>query len=180
MKLRLSYSLLQTWQRGETDRAIAMYHRLMTPSTPQMEEGKEIHREISQHILTFKRLPDYMPQIQLKNPVPDHEVIVSYNELFDLKGIYDCLDEDTVHEFKTGVMTSSEYANADQIPFYFLLDELTEGRLNQAYLIHYNQYLKKNDFVKIWKSNRLIEKARNLIESIGPEIWMFFNQQGLI
>ena len=121
-----------------------------------------------------------MPQIQLKNPVPDHEVIVSYNELFDLKGIYDCLDEDTVHEFKTGVMTSSEYANADQIPFYFLLDELTEGRLNQAYLIHYNQYLKKNDFVKIWKSNRLIEKARNLIESIGPEIWMFFNQQGLI
>ena len=180
MKLRLSYSLLSTWQRGEIDRAVQMYFRIQAPSTPQLDDGRAIHKEISQHILTFKKLPEYMPQIPLNDPKPDYEVVVPYNDLFDLKGVYDCLDDDTVHEFKTGVMSSVDYANMDQIPFYFLIDEMTENQLQQAYLIHYNQYLKKNDFVKIWKSQRLINKAKNLVDSVGPEIYAHFQKEGLV
>lgn len=180
MKLRLSYSLLQTWQRGDVDRAVQMYFRMDSPTTRQLEEGKEMHKEISSHIELHRRLPDYMPQIPLSNPLPEKEVIVSYNELFDLKAIFDCLDGDTLHEYKSGVSTSSDYANQDQIPFYFLVDGMTSQSLKKAYLIHHNQYTKKNDFVLVWKSDRLLERARNLIDSMGPEIYAHFKKEGLI
>lgn len=179
-RLRLSYSLLSTWERGEIERAVQMYFHMDTPSSPQMDDGKRIHDLIEKHILKHKKLPDWLPDIKLKDPKPEEVMVVEYNDLFDLKVRLDCLDGDTILEYKTGVSSSMDYANTGQIPFYFLVSELNKVPVNQAYIIHHNQYSKTNDFTKIYNSRRIVERAKNLVDSLGPEIYEHFNREGLI
>ena len=180
MKLRLSHSLMYAWERGEPDRVVQMYFRMKSPTTPQMQAGTDMHKEISQYIVKNKELPPWLAPFKLNNPEPDKQVIVSYNELFDLKGLFDCYDEGDIHEFKSGRTDSLEYLRQDQIPFYFLLAELSELPAKRAFLFHYNQYDKRSDWAMLWNSPDVVERARNRIDTIGPEIYEFFKSEGLV
>lgn len=179
-KLRLSYSLLEAWKRGETDQAISTYFRVSGEPTPQMIEGKEIHEQIAEHINKFNTLPDFLIEQELKIPSTEMEVTVPYNELFDLKAVYDCYDSPTLYEWKTGVQPSITWTRTHQLPFYFLVGELGKLKIDRAILVRYNQYDKSRDFAIVHNSKTLRDKARNYIDSYGPEIYEFFSREGLV
>lgn len=179
-KIRLSYSLLSCWERGDVDGAVAQYFHLDRPGTEAMDNGRRVHKEIEEHIRKYNTFPDWFFKYDLTLPETEKEVVVSYNELFDLKGVFDCLDtpNKTLFEFKTGNSDSLEWARTWQIPIYFLLADLNKMDVEKALLIRNNG--KQSDYCIVHNSERLREVARNVIDSIGPEIHEYFLKEGLI
>jgi hypothetical protein len=146
-----------------------------------MTEGKEIHKEIADHINTYNSFPSYLDfKHKLLLPKTEYEITIPYNEICDIKGVIDCLDEPHLYEFKTGVSDSLEWARGGQIPLYFLICELAKVDTKIAYLIRYNQYLKSSDYTIIHNSQKLRDKARNIVDSVCYEIYNYFDEQGLI
>lgn len=181
-KIRLSHSLMYLWERGDVDGAVSTYCRLDRPITRQMKEGREIHQEIEEHIGKYNTFPEWFFDAELKLPQPEREVVVKYNEMFDIKGIFDCMDvsTNTLYEFKTGVSNSLEHARTYQIPLYFFIAELANIDVDKAYVIRWDQYNKKTDWCIVHNSEKLREKGKNLVDSVGPEIYAFFEQEGII
>jgi hypothetical protein len=179
-KIRLSYSLLSLWERGDIEGAIDTYFHLDKKGTEAMENGKRVHKEIEEHIKTYNTFPEWFFDYPLTLPETEKEVVVSYNEMFDLKGVFDCLDpvEKTLFEFKTGNSDSLEWARTWQLPIYFLIAELGKIDIDKAILIRNNG--KESDFVVVHNSKRLRDKARNIVDSLGPEIYEYFTKEGLI
>lgn len=179
-KIRLSYSLLSLWERGDINGAIDTYFHIDRPSTEAMDNGKRVHKEIEEHIKVYNAFPDWFFNYPLKLPETEKEVVVSYNELFDIKGVFDCVDtvSGTLFEFKTGNSDSLEWARTWQLPIYFLLAELNKMDIEKALLIRHNG--KQSDYCVVHNSQRLRDKARNIIDSIGPEIHDYFTKEGLI
>lgn len=176
-KLRLSYSLLSYWERGDIQGATDCYLHKETPGTPAMEYGKKVHKEIEEHIKAHGKFPEWFFNYELKNPQTEQKVTAEYNEMFDLSGVFDCVDIPTLFEFKTGSADSLEWARTWQLPIYFLIAELNKIDIEKAILIRHN---KESDFVIVHNSKRLRDKAENVIQSLGPEMYEYFFQQGLI
>ena len=182
-KLRLSYSLLNIWGRGDVDGAVQTYFHLNKPATRQMKEGRRIHKDIADHVEKFNTFPEWLNfKYDLALPESEKEVVAEYNEMFDLKGFFDCYDtvDKTVFEYKSGVSDSLEWARTDQLPFYFLIAELLGLEIDRGILIHFNQYTESTDFCIVHNSSSKRERARNLIDSEGPSIYDFFDKQGFI
>lgn len=179
-KLRVSYSLLSMWERGQIDRAIATYFHAPMKATEPMKQGRTLHNEIEKHINKNKKLPDWLPKLQLYNPKPEEKLIVEYSDEFDISVVIDCLDEPNMFEWKTGVTDSLTCANTKQIPFYFLACELAGVPVKKAYLVHYNQHEKTKDWTIIWNNKTARENARNYIDSIAPEIQSYFLEAGFL
>ena len=177
-KLRLSYSLLHTWDKGDIQGAIDLYFHVDRPLTEPLKRGREVHEEIEKHIKEHGSFPKWFFEYDLDNPTPEQPVTVEYNELFDLKGVFDCLDGKTLFEFKTGNTDALAWARTWQLPIYFLIAELSEIEVDKAILIRNNG--KKSEFVIVHNTKGKREMARNIIDSIAPEIYAYFEQQGLV
>lgn len=177
-KIRLSYSFLSLWERGDIDGAVATYFHLDRPVNKAMIKGRKAHQEIEDHIKMTKELPLWFFEWKFENPEAEKVVTVSYNELFDLKGVFDCLDSDTLFEFKTGNTGSLEWARTWQLPIYFLIAEIAEIEIAKAILIHSD--FKESDFVVVHNTQSKRDDARNRIDSLGPEIFDYFEKEGLI
>ena len=182
-KFRVSYSLLDTWERGKPDDVIDMYFKLgLRQPTKAMEDGKRIHEEIEDHITMYNCFPTYLFEGGLTLPEPEKKLEVSYNDMFDLVGVIDCIDyvSKTMYEFKTGVQNSTDYARSHQIPLYFLLCDMSYIEVEKAYIIHYNQHTDNKDFTIVWNGKDKLDQARNYVDSVAPEIYYFFQSEGLI
>lgn len=179
-KLRISYTLLSLWARGKTDEAITAYFHIIKPTSPQVKEGKDKHEEIAKIVRDTGQFPSWLSSIKLHKPLPEHEIIVPYNNFFDIKAIVDCLDSPSLFEYKTGISDSLKWANKLQVPFYFLVCELAHIPVDKAYLLHFNQYTQNSDWTLIWNNKKAREKAKNLIDTIAPEIYDFLLEQNLL
>lgn len=180
-KIRLSHSLISVWERGDIKGAIDLYFHVNRDGTPAMEEGKKFHQEISESIDKYNSLPDYMNfKGKFLTPKTEHEVTVPYNEICDIKGVFDCLDEPNLYEWKTGVSDSLEWARTGQIPLYFLICELAGIKVDLAYLVRHNQHARQTDYAIIHNSQKLRDKAKNIVDSVCFDIHNYFTEQGLI
>jgi hypothetical protein len=179
-KIRLSHTLMSLWERGDYSDAVSTYFHLDRPITQPMRDGRRIHEEIEDHINKTGQFPEWFFNYPLVDPEAEKVVTVSYNELFDVKGLFDCIDGKTMFEFKTGRSDSLTWARTYQIPLYFLIAELAGIDVDKCFLIRWNQYEKKRDFCIVHNSEAIREKARNFVDSVGPEIHRYFEQEGLI
>ena len=180
MKLRLSYSLIYQWSRGEVDKAIQTYFHMQQEDNKYMNDGRKIHKEIQDHIMSKKKMPDWFFRYRFDNPEVEKSVIVPYNDLFDIKILLDTYDSGTGFEYKTGNNDSLVWSRTAQIPIYFLVCNLAKIPLEKVYLMRWNQYNNTKDFVMIWNTKSAEEHARNWIDSYGTEIYEHFKSEGLI
>jgi len=180
-KIRISHSLISAWERNDIQGAIELYFHVDRKGSEQMSEGKRYHEEIAENINKYNSLPAYMDfKASFLTPKTEHSVTVPYNEICDIKGVFDCLDEPNLYEWKTGVSDSLEWARTGQIPLYFLICELAGIPVDLAYLVRHNQHEKKTDYAIIHNSVKLRDKARNIVDSTCYSIWEYFNSVGLI
>lgn len=180
-RIRLSWSLISAWERGDVAGAVNLYFHIDHKHTPALDAGREHHKEIAEHIEKFNTLPDYMNfKPNFLTPKIEHAVVVAYNEICDLKGVFDCLEEPYLYEWKTGNSDSLEWARSGQVGLYFLICELAGIDVKTAYLVRFNQYTNKSDLTVIHNSKTLRDKARNLVDSTCFEIHQYFLQAGLI
>lgn len=157
-----------------------MYFHVGGMSTPQIEYGIKFHQDMADHIEKYNSFPDWFFGKDLKLPHCEKEVVVDYNELFSIKAVFDCWDIPNLYEFKTGKQPSSDWCRTFQLPLYFLVADLAGIEVDRAFVIRYDQYHDNTDYSVVYNSKRKLEEARNLIDSAGPEIYTFFEEQGLL
>lgn len=181
-KIRLSYSLLSTWARGDVDRAVSTYFHLNDYTSPELEDGIKFHEDIGLYITQNEKLPEWLLSEPTSEVESEQEIIVEYNEMFDIKTIFDAYEplRARLYEFKSGVRPSSEWARSFQLPLYFLTAEIAGIPIDMAYLIHYNQYRDEKDLTVVHNTELLRDKARQYIDAYGPEIYKYFKENGIL
>lgn len=121
--IRVSYSILNSWARGDIDRAVAPYAGVEIEATEAMEYGKKKHEAWEKETRRTGRLPARFGGRKLKSPQLELNTkkVRKLNDWCYLSGVLDVLDGDTAIDYKTGRMSASEYLNSKQHECYQIL-----------------------------------------------------------
>jgi len=180
-KLRISYSLLKLWEAGRIEDMLAYYKHLETPTTHYMEEGKAWDKLLTESIINKKELLPEFGGDKLNNPQPQLKLECKYDDNVTLVGVLDCYDSPTLYEFKAGSSAdSADYSNQMQIPLYLLLLEENKMPADKAFIVHFDQAIKKHDRTLIWNTPAQLVKATIYLRENVPAIYKFFTDEGII
>lgn len=175
MKIKLSYTVLRLWEQSKIKDLTDFLKGKEIEKNEDMERGYNFDLMVQATVEKEKRLPDEIGGLRLNNPQIQKRVVVPYNELADLVGVYDVYDEPVIYEIKSSKFTSGDFLNDYQLDFYLLLAQLSGLKVEKAILYRHN-YL-DNDYDKsiLYFNERSIKEIRNRIDSLLPEIYNFIN-----
>ena len=102
--IRVSYSILNSWAKGDIDRAVAPYAGIEIEPTEAMEYGKKKHEAWEKEARRFGRLPRRFGGRKLISPQFELNTkkIRKLNDWCYLSGVLDVLDGDVAIDYKTG------------------------------------------------------------------------------
>ena len=179
-KLRISYTLLNTWRAGRIDDALVMYFKLAQMTSPAMEAGKNFDNYTNDFVRKNKSLPPELGGDKLIAPLAQEKWEIDLDERFELVGVPDIVDSPTLYEIKTGnSKDSGDYANDFQVGMYLLLAEKLGKKIDKAVILHYDQYKKELDKSLIWNTEYERNRAYNFITSLAPDIYEYFDQNNI-
>lgn len=164
-KMRVSYSILNSWSKGYAQDAIDMFFKLPRVENIYMIDGKKHHKSWEEYITKNKRLHPQLSSLckLLQDPICELKLEMPINDELEFVGVVDCLDNDDLYEFKSGTKPSSEYANSVQADVYSLLCEYHGYHPKKAFYIHFDQYLKTTDSSMVWITETRRENAKKWI-----------------
>lgn len=167
--IRISFSISSTWKGGEGDykKAVAMYLRLPTYTSPAMEEGKKQHELISEYVKKYGKLPEFFDNTPLIKPVCEEKKEVMLTDDIQFVFIPDCWNVKTILEYKFTKDTEgiSKYVASKQVESYAvgmaeLGVEITKGEYLLADLVR-----KESARSIVWISPQTISETKQwLIE----------------
>jgi hypothetical protein len=164
---------------GNYNEAVLMYQHKTTPNKKQ-SDGLDMHDRWANEVMKTKKLTVQNRIFSFTNPQTEVEIIHDFSPISIVKGRIDCLDAPVIHEWKSGVTTSLEYAQKDQIPFYFMLCKMSGINIEYARVVHFNQETKEVDVSKVYYSEDLVEQAINLCQTYEYEIYDYFTKLNII
>lgn len=178
-KFRASYSVLRLWEQGKWQEAIQAYFKLDRFQTEQMAEGKKYHDLWKEETLKTGCLPEVFGGKKLIDPIVEKKQVVQVFDWLELVGIIDCYDSSVIHEYKTGLTNSQEYARSAQIPLYGVLAVLSDLPAKKAEIHHYNQYDKTADMFIVWITDKLIKYGYEWLRTYALEMHNYLTDNNL-
>jgi hypothetical protein len=178
-KFRASYTILNTWNSGNWEMATKYYFKLESFTTRAMADGRDRHDIFDKYIQEHKALPQEFGGRKLIDPKPEIKLVVQLYDWLELVGKIDCLDAPTIHEFKTGAMSSEAYASKKQHGVYGVLATYGGFYVNKAIIHRYNQAKEIADVSTVWITKELLNEAFNWIITIAGEMHHYFEQKDL-
>jgi hypothetical protein len=178
-KLVINFSTLNPWSKGLIDRAITSYYKNDDAPTDALLDGRALHEMWEREIKRTGKLKIGGSVITFKKPITEYYIQLPYNEFIDVRGTIDCIDGDTIYEWKSGKTKASDFAGTMQIPFYFMLSELHGVPVEKACLYHYNQHQKYGEMIQVWNYPEKVKAVRNWVDSIYPEILAYWEEHNL-
>lgn len=179
-RLRVSYSMLSAMKRGDVNSVMNMYLRKEMPRTEEQQEGLEYHRKWEESIMKRKVVKIGLGEYIFNSPRVEEKHEVEYGQDFTLVGVYDCIDDKRLYEFKTGTQDVFSYVNSYQLPIYFLIAKLKDIKIDEAWLIHYNQYENKGEMAIVKNTDKAIDEASNYVDTLGGIVKSYLQQIKLI
>lgn len=121
--IRVSYSILSSWARGDIERAVAPYAGIEIEPTKAMEYGKKKHADWEKETKRTGRLPRRFGGRKLSSPKLELSTkkVRKLTDWCYLSGVLDVLDGDTAIDYKTGKTPASEYMSSRQHECYQIL-----------------------------------------------------------
>ena len=121
--IRVSYSILSAWAKGDIDRAVAPYAGIEIEPTEAMKYGKKKHEAWEKEARRYGRLPRRFGGRKLISPQFELNTkkIRKLNDWCYLSGVLDVLDGDVAIDYKTGKTPAGEYLNSYQHECYQIL-----------------------------------------------------------
>lgn len=138
--IRVSYSILSAWARGDVDRAIAPFLGQEVPPTQAMIDGKKWHERWEKETNRTGRRPLIFGGEKIPGVKTEVKLVRQLNDWCVLSGVIDLQSPDQNEDHKTGRSTATDYANSFQHKVYHVLDP-SKKRFRYNCL---NQYLPKN------------------------------------
>jgi len=180
VKLRISPSLINYWNRNRTEDLINYYFKLKEiDATEPMIIGRGYDELNNISIRQEKKMIPEFGGIKLNNPAAQVKLEVVYKD-FELVGQIDVLDPPSLYELKIGKFSALDHLDEIQVPFYLFLCELKKIEVNKAILIRYDPETNKTDWAMMLKSNELLKEVEKEIIEKGNLIYEFFKSQGLL
>lgn len=138
--IRVSYSILSAWERGDYRSACASYLHIEQPTSLAMQTGKIQHEKISKYIQRNKKLPKILGYRHLSNPICENKQEVMINPEIKLVFIPDCVNEETLYEWKFGTTEDpiSRYMRSKQVEVYSLALSKMNYLTNRAEYLYIN------------------------------------------
>lgn len=178
-KIRASYSLLSTWAQGNIEEALLQYFHFPRETPERYREGRKLDMYAQDYVDDYGKLPPEWGGIKLKKPKTQVKIITPYNRMCDLVTIFDILDTPDLWELKSGKTSAKAYAGTLQVPLYLLQCKLAEIPVKKAIISRYNQNNGQVDKAIVLPTSKVIERARNYLDSIVPEIYKYFEDNDL-
>lgn len=178
---RTSYSILNAWSRGNYSDAIDMFFKKEKELSSYLKDGIDFHKKWEYQIKQTKQLPKELDrkETKLKNPQCELKLEIPINDHIEFVGVIDCLDEDILYEFKSGSMSSADYANGLQVDCYsYLLSRCGYNPIKGMYL-HYDQYVSKTDKSLVYLTDTRRQKAKEWIEKQSESMYQYFIKNNL-
>jgi len=157
-----------------------MYLHKPSERTPQQNKGIEFHKATEDFIKSYKSVRIGNTELGFKNPECEKKVYIPYSDIITLSAVFDCLDGDTLYEWKTGKTSAFEYATGLQIPFYFFCLKQMSLPVKRAYLVHWDFDTETSSLVHITNSKKMVEKGENLVQTLGGEIYDYFSEHNIL
>ncbi len=179
--IRVSYSILAAWERGDIDRAVAPYAGVEIEPTQAMIDGKKYHERWERYTKRTKRLPKVFGNRKLNNPKLESETkkVVQLNDWCYLSGVLDVLDEKLGIDYKTGKSTATDYANGKQHNVYQILYPMLE-----RFEYHcFNQHLHRKDPQRatmsvVYLNRETLETAIEWVLTLAAELREYLIKNG--
>lgn len=196
-KLRVSYSLINTWKNGGESRfekTRDLYLHLATFSNKAIQAGTEYDKKIKEYIMLHRSMPPEMGGRQLLNP-QCQKFVVPYNEIIDISLDVDMVDTllKELHEFKFSYASdSADFAGGWQMSMYFfgfhlMGIDIEKGYLHRVEPAKYAHFLRTGEKVEglydvahVWPSKRRLDQAELMIAEYAPQIYQAFVENGVL
>lgn len=178
--IKLSYSIINTWSRGDYEQAVSYYLGHDFPKTPQMELGSLKDKLWTDYALKNKSIHSDVGGGLLKNPViqKKYEKVLPFSKDIQLliRGVPDIYDDHRIIDFKCGQTKASAYLESYQLDYYkMFLPEAKEG----IYLC-FNPYTKMLSKGVKYLTQKNIDQALNHIFTFSGEIIQYLESQKLL
>lgn len=167
MVIRLSYSILSAWARGDTERALQMYFREETPTTPAMELGKKMHDKWEKEINKTGKMPEVFGGKKLESHATELRTKRErmLNDWLQLVGVLDLLEGSIGRDWKCGKTSASDYSNGFQHKVYQILYPAMKKFEYHAY----NPYTKEATMAIVHLSDKSLEDGLNWVMTYATD-----------
>jgi hypothetical protein len=157
-----------------------MYLHKDRPRTPEQQRGIDFHKARELEIKKNKKTRIGNTILKFDEPETELKVYVPYSEEIQLSAIFDCVDGNTVYDWKTGEKSAFEHGTGLQIPFYFFVLEKMGRHMKNGIIVHWNFETEKSSYVHITNSKRMMEKGENLVQTVAPDLIKYFSDNGIL
>lgn len=180
-KIRASYSFLHEWSQGHTEQALLNYFHVPHPTPRNYINGKAWDEYATEYVIKHEKLPEEWGGVKLIKPQPQLKIKVDYNEIATLTGVFDVYEPSgIITELKSGhSLAARQYARTLQIPLYLLICHLAKIPVKKVNILRYNPKTDSCDKAIMYPSKQVLDKAKNYLDSLLPEIHLFFETNGL-
>ena len=182
--IKLSYSILDAWARGDYERAVSYYLGDPIPPTDAMKLGAMKHKQWERHTKSFGTLHDDFDGGKLQRPITEkkYEKIIPLSDDYRIliRGVVDLehIEDNVVviEDYKCGKTPASDYVDGFQLSYYKLLRPRAERGVYRCF----NPYTEE-----VTKGIRFLDErdAREALEHIithGGEMIQYLESQRLV
>lgn len=169
MRLKLSYSLINLWQRGDTNGVIEALHGHWQEPNEAMKFGIQKHKEWENEVNATGCMPEVFGGKELENPKTEQYYKEQLADWLWLSGVVDLeygKNGENIVDYKTGKGGAGAYANSLQAGCYSLL----RPNAKRFTFKHFNQYDGKTSSSVVFLTDALRAESFDKIFSIACDI----------
>lgn len=144
MKIRLSYSILSCWERGDYDGTIMRLNGNWPEPNEAMKRGSQAHERWENEIKATGNMPKDFGGTKLAEHETEVKRAIWLNDWIQLVGVVDLLEPKIGRDWKFGATGATSYANGYQHKVYQILFP----RLEMFAYHSYNPYVPTHEAVE--------------------------------
>lgn len=156
--IRVSYSILSAWARGDIDRALGPFLGKEIAPTQAMIEGKHWHAKWEKETNRTGCRPKIFGGEKIANVQTEVKIVKQLNDWCILSGVIDLQSPTQNEDHKTGRSSATDYASSFQHKFYQVLDPSKKKFRYNCF----NQHLPKDHPDRVTVS--VVHLTRNTLE----------------
>lgn len=178
--LRCSYTVLNSWARGDYQDAINSLFKLEEKDTPQIRAGRDFDEQWTEEVKKTGCQPVIFGGEKLENPLVQKYLTAQITPWLTLSGKLDLYHANSkITDWKTGATDAQTVISSHQLPIYAILAIYNKMPVTMLEIHHYNQYIHQPTYAFAWVNPKMLEETANWIETHASELYNYIEKNNL-